>query len=158
MNAVCLLRHYRSISMVQLRSRIFRQTIQKFTGCSSAIGKDFLKYDGKDASKYAYANCAARIALRGLRNDTLSRGKVYCFSLKSYYLERCSVTALLRKTQKNQPPFRIKVLYTPKTFAITTSPCAFPVWSHTRNIQILRITDHRQKRQHMHPPPVDAVA
>ena len=35
---------------------------------------------------------------------------------------------------------------------------AFPVWSHTRNIQILRITDHRQKRQHMHPPPVDAVA
>ena len=35
------LRHYRVIPMVQLRSRIFRQTIQKFAGCSSATGKDF---------------------------------------------------------------------------------------------------------------------
>ena len=34
-------RHYRVIPMVQLRSRIFRQTIQKFAGCSSATGKDF---------------------------------------------------------------------------------------------------------------------
>ena len=35
------LRHYRVIPMVQLRSWIFRQTIQKFAGCSSATGKDF---------------------------------------------------------------------------------------------------------------------
>ena len=35
------LRHYRVIPMVQLRSRIFRQTIQKFAGCSSTTDKDF---------------------------------------------------------------------------------------------------------------------
>ena len=69
---VCNLRHHRAIPMVQLRSRIFRQTIQKFTGCSNATGKDFLQYDGKDASKYACANCAAQIALRGLRGDALT--------------------------------------------------------------------------------------
>ena len=38
---IFILRHYRVIPMVQLRSRIFRQTIQKFAGCSSATGKDF---------------------------------------------------------------------------------------------------------------------
>ena len=36
-----LLRHCRAIPMVQLRSRIFRQTIQKFAGCSRATDKDF---------------------------------------------------------------------------------------------------------------------
>ena len=35
------LRHYRVIPMVELRSRIFRQTIQEFAGCSSATGKNF---------------------------------------------------------------------------------------------------------------------
>ena len=35
------LRHYRVIPMVELRSRIFRQTIHKFAGCSSATGKNF---------------------------------------------------------------------------------------------------------------------
>ena len=45
--------------MVQLHSRIFRQMKQKFVGCNGATGKNFLKYDGKDASE-----CATR-ALRG---------------------------------------------------------------------------------------------
>ena len=35
------LRHYHAILMVQLRSRIFRQTIQKFAGCSRATDKNF---------------------------------------------------------------------------------------------------------------------
>jgi len=51
--------------MVKLRSQIFRQTIQKSAGCSSATGKVFVKYDGKDASK---------CALRGLRGDALILG------------------------------------------------------------------------------------
>ena len=40
-NILFSLRHYRVIPMVELRSRIFRQTIQKFAGCSSATGKNF---------------------------------------------------------------------------------------------------------------------
>ena len=42
--------------MVQLRSRIFRQMKQKFAGCSGATDKNFLKYDGKDASECATRN------------------------------------------------------------------------------------------------------
>ena len=57
------LRHHRVNPMVQLRSRIFRQMKQKFAGCSGATDKNFLKYDGKDASE-----CATR----ALRGDALS--------------------------------------------------------------------------------------
>ena len=50
-------------SDVQLRSQIFRQMKQIFAGCSGATDKNFLKYDGKDASE-----CATR----ALRGDALS--------------------------------------------------------------------------------------
>ena len=56
------LRQYRTMIVVQLRRRIFRQTIQIEEARVTPLPTKFVKYDGKDASKCAIkalaGNCA----------------------------------------------------------------------------------------------------
>ena len=49
-------RRHLTIPMVQSRSRIFRQTIQKSAGCSGLQTRIFANYDEKDASECATQN------------------------------------------------------------------------------------------------------
>ena len=63
-------------SDVQLRSQIFRQMKQKFSGCSGTTDKN-LKYGGKDASK-----CATRT----LRGDALNKPDEYQSSSGFHYV------------------------------------------------------------------------
>ena len=49
--AILYLRQYRSMIVMQLRRRIFRQTIQIEEARATPLPTKFAKYDGKDASK-----------------------------------------------------------------------------------------------------------
>ena len=51
------LRHHHAIPMVQSRSRIFLQTIQKAAGCSRATGKDFCEAWRKRRERVRHRNC-----------------------------------------------------------------------------------------------------
>jgi len=57
-----LLRQYRTIMTVQIRRQIFRQTIQNEEEIVDLFRRNFVKYDGKDASicavKALAGNCA----------------------------------------------------------------------------------------------------